>query len=143
MAGQIPTKGAVGQRTPLAKKTPAKAPGKAIAKAANSDEKSDFTPARAKAHTDKIKKGATTTFEDIKKAYLGRIWLALGHKNWDEYCDKEFDGVPLALPRESKKAAVASLHAAGMSSRAIAAATDVPQQTAVRYANQAAASEGD
>lgn len=136
MAGQIPTqgvkpKGTTTSRKPAAKRTASKA----VAKPA---EKSDFTKAQATKLTEKIKKGAETTFEDIKKAFLGRIWLALGHKSWDEYLDAHYEGVPLALPREKKKEAVQSLTAAGMSSRAIAAATGISQSTAARQGKKVA-----
>lgn len=142
MADTIPKKeqSLTGPKTAPAKKAPAKkapakaAPGKAVAKVTpkKSAPISDFTPAKAKALTEKIKKSATTTFEDITKAYAGRIWLALDCKSWDEYVDKHYEGVAFALPREKKKQAIQSLAAAGMSSRAIAAATDVSQSTAAR-----------
>lgn len=140
MAGSIPVKENTntGPKTAPAKKaTPRKAvakkaPGKAVAKVTKPADKSDFTPAAAKKLTEKIKKSAATTYEDIKKAYLGRIWLALDCKSWDEYLDKNYEGIALPLPREKKKEAIQSLAAAGVSTRAIAAATGVNQSTVVR-----------
>lgn len=130
MAGQIPTTGVKPKSTTTSRKPAAKkTAGKAVAK---QEPKSDFTPTQASKLTEKIKRGATTTYEDIQKAYLGRIWLALDCKSWDEYLDKHYEGLALALPREKKKEAVQSLAAAGMSSRAIAAATGVSQSTAAR-----------
>lgn len=147
MAGQIPPKNqsATGPKPtgPKPKTTTRRKPGTAVAKVTKPEDKSDFTPAKAKALTEKIKKGATTTYEDITKAYAGRIWIALGHKTWDEYCDKHFDGVPLALPREKKKQAIQSLASAGMSTRAIAAATDVSQRTAARAITDPAPGESN
>jgi hypothetical protein len=138
VAGQIPVKGVQPKSTPT-KRTPAKkaAPGKAVAKVAKPEEKSDFTPAEAKKLTARIKKNTEGVFEDIKKAYLGRIWIAMGHKSWDEYLDKNYEGVPLALPRERKKEALQSLAAAGFSSRAAAAATGTSQRVAARAAAEA------
>jgi hypothetical protein len=94
------------------------------------EEKSDFTPVKAKAHTAKLQKSSEGLYELIKDAsYLGRIWLALGHKTWDAYLDAELGGIPLTLPRENRKATVVSLAQAGMSTRAIAAATGVSKST--------------
>lgn len=136
VAGQVPTKEQTA--TGPKKATPKKATTKAVAKATKPEEKSDFTPTKAKALTDKIRKAADSTWEDIKKAYLGRIWLALDCKTWDEYVDKHYEGVPLSLPREKKKEAMQSLASAGLSSRAIAAATGVSQSTAARAVTDAA-----
>lgn len=134
-----------GPKTAAAKKAPAKkAPGKAVAKVTKPEEKSEFTPAKAKAHTEKIKKSATSTFDMIVEAYKGRIWLALDHKSWDEYCDKEFEGVPLALPREKKKQAIQALRSEGkMSTRAIAAATGTSQSTVSRNITDPAPTESN
>ena len=141
MAGQIPVKGVQPKSTtPPAKKAPAKkAPGKAVAKVTKAVEKSDFTPAQAKKLTEKISKNAETQAEDIIKAYTGRIWLTKGYeyKSWDEYVDKEHDGIAIPLPREKKKEALQSLAAAGLSSRAIAAATGVSHTTAQRARREA------
>jgi hypothetical protein len=113
-----------------AKKAPAKkAPGKAVAKVV---DKGDFTPARAKAHTEKIKKAADSTIDLLHDAWKGRIWLALGLKTWDAYLDQEFSETPLALPREKRKATVVSLTERGWSTRAISAATGESQSTISR-----------
>ena len=66
------------------------------------------------------------------KAFQGRAWVALGYESWDSYCDAEFDGGRLQLPREQRREVVASLAEAGMSTRAIAAATGMSHMTAAR-----------
>ena len=113
----------------------AKAPGKAVA-VVTPTEKSLFTKAKATAITKRIGQGIEDTLKLITQAYEGRIWLALGHKSWDEWREKEFGGTyPLALPVVQRKAAVAKLATqAGMSTRAIAAVTGTSQRTAANDA---------
>jgi hypothetical protein len=133
VAGQVPVKG-VQPKTAVAKRAPAKkTPSKAVAKVTKPEDKSDFTPAQAQKLTERIRKNTEGVFEDVKKAYLGRIWIALGHKTWDEYLDKNYEGIALPLPREKKREALQSLAAAGFSSRAAAAATGVGHATAARH----------
>lgn len=117
------------------KRTPGKKPpGKAVAKAAPAKvDKGDFTPAKAKAHVEKIKKAANSTVDLLHEAWQGRIWLASGLKSWDAWIDQEFkDGFPLALPREKRKPTVQNLSERGWSTRAIAAVTGTSQKTADR-----------
>lgn len=99
-----------------------------------------LTADAAKALTDTIRQGAESVWQLIGAAYQGRAWVALGYESWDAYVDTEFGGAPLALPREKRKEAVASLKAQGMSLRAIAAATDTSPQT---VANDLAAAAAD
>ena len=96
------------------------------------EEKSDFTPAKARALTKKIGEGYEDTVKRVAEAYAGRIWLALDYKTWDEWRDKEFGGAyPLALPLLQRRAAAAKLvEIAAMSSRAIAAVTGTSHTTA-------------
>jgi hypothetical protein len=149
MAGAIPKSGTLDKtqvgKKPPAKKAPAKkAPGKAVAKVAPKPvDKGDFTPAKAKAHTARIQKGLESAVELLHEAWKGRIWLALGLKNWDEYIKQEFGSAPLALPMEKRKPTSANLAERGWSSRAIAAATGVDQKTVVRDINEANAAEAE
>lgn len=99
-----------------------------------------LTADAAKQLTDTIRQGAESVWQLIGAAYQGRAWTALGYESWDAYVDGEFGGAPLALPREKRKEAVASLKAQGMSLRAIAAATDTSPQT---VANDLAAAEAE
>lgn len=138
MAGQIPNHKGPVQKTGATKKTaprkaPAKkaAPSKAVAKKVDKLD-TDLTPAKAKALTAKLHKGATDVVTMVKQAYLGRVWIAMGHKTWDEWIDKHFEGIPLALPREKRKATVNTLAQSGLSTRAIAAATGESQSTISR-----------
>ena len=48
---------------------------------------------------------------------------ALGYESWDDYCTREFGNLRLRLPREELDVTVHSLRDAGLSVRAIAAAT--------------------
>jgi hypothetical protein len=33
--------------------------------------------------------------DDIKRAFFGRVWLAMGYESWSEWCDSELDGFKL------------------------------------------------
>jgi Homeodomain-like domain len=67
---------------------------------------------------------------DIKRAYFGRVWLALGYDNWSDWCATELGG--FKLPPVVRRDAVADLAAAGMSQRAIAEAAGVSEATVRR-----------
>lgn len=68
----------------------------------------------------------------IVTAYFGRAWAVMGYDSWDDYVQGEFKQAPLALPREDRKASVASLRSQGLSLRAIASATGVDPATVHR-----------
>jgi hypothetical protein len=139
MALTIPTKGAPGQRKAAAKKTPAKktpakkTPGKALRLV----ETTDFTKLQAEKLTEQIGKGFQAAADLMIKAVKGRIWIAYGYKSFEEYRDKELGKFPLALPMLQRKAAVMKLAEAGLSSRAIAAATGTSDRQAARDKQEA------
>lgn len=131
MAGQVPTKGAPGQRTSRARKTtgprkapakkaPAKkAPGKVVAKLDKDKLPTDLTLAKAKALTGKIKTGLATNWQLMAQAAEGRAWKALGYTNWGAWMDKEFGDLPaLVMSKDKRKEAVKELDAKGFSVRA-------------------------
>lgn len=82
--------------------------------------------------TDQIQTAAETTWHLIKRAYVERAWEALGYTSWDDYCTREFGTQRLSLPREERREVVGSLREAGLSTRAIAAATGNSQPTITR-----------
>lgn len=73
--------------------------------------------------TDLIRTGMDDLWDLIIRAWNGRAWVALGYPNWDTYCDNEFHPGRLRLPREERRDVVVSMREAGMSIRAISAAT--------------------
>lgn len=82
--------------------------------------------------TGRIRQTGSVLWSQIVKAFQGRAWAVMGYDSWDEYCDTEFDGARIKLPREERTMVVASLADAGMSTRAIAAATGVSKDTVAR-----------
>ena len=139
VAGQIPSKGAPGQRkTTVTKKAPAKTPGKAVAKVDKDKLPTDLTPARAKALTEKIKTSHINTWKLLGEAALGRAWKAMGHKKWQDWADAEFAGIP-PLPRDKRKEAVKELDAKGLSQQAIADVTGSSKSAVSRDLQEAAA----
>lgn len=84
---------------------------------------SALTPDDARTLTASIKTAVSVAWDLVVEAYRGRADKALGYESWDAYCDTEFDGARIRLPREERKEVVASLRESGMSIRAIAAAT--------------------
>lgn len=83
------------------------------------------THEEARALTDRIKIAVEGTWQLIREAYTSRTWAVLGYDTWDAYVSTEFKGARLALPKEERSETVHSLRAAGMSVRAISAATGV------------------
>ena len=65
--------------------------------------------------------------DDIKRAYFGRVWLAMGYESWSEWCDCELDG--FKLPAIERRGTVSELAESGMSNRAIADVTGVSEGT--------------
>lgn len=86
----------------------------------------------ARSLTDQIKVAVEGTWELIKRAYVSRAWSALGYRSWDDYCTREFGTSRLRLPREERQEVVGSLRDAGLSLRAIAAATGYSEPTVRR-----------
>ena len=84
---------------------------------------------RARDLTDKIRTSLGVAWELVKDAYRERAWAALGYGSWDEYVAEEFGSHRVRLPREERREVVGSLRDAGMSVRAIAAATGTSKNT--------------
>ena len=87
--------------------------------------------------TDQIKTGMESVYLLIRAAYRGRAWQALGFGSWDEYVTREFGNLHLRPPLEYRQDVVLSLREAGMSTRAIASATQLSKDTVRRELNAA------
>lgn len=87
-----------------------------------------LTPEAARVLTDQIGLVAGELIEKLLRAWEGHAWEALKYASWQDYCKAEFDAEHLALPRSERGTVVARLSAAGMSTRAIAAATNVSRE---------------
>lgn len=83
----------------------------------------EMTPDEARQVTDRIRTALGVAWELVADAYRRRAWAALGFESWDAYTSAEFGAARLKLPREERQEVVASLRDAGLSIRAIAAAT--------------------
>ena len=68
----------------------------------------------------------------VVAAYQRRVWEPLGYGSWDSYCRAELGSTRLRLPAEEREEAVRSLRSAGLSTRAIAAATGQSDRTVRR-----------
>lgn len=91
-----------------------------------------LTAEEARDLTDQIRTGMETVYHLIRSAYRGRAWSALGYSSWDEYVTREFGNCHLRPPLEERHDVVLSLREAGMSTRAIAAATQLSKDTVHR-----------
>jgi hypothetical protein len=91
-----------------------------------------MTALQATALTRDIVAGVEYVWDMVVQAYNGRADIALGYESWDAYCATEFATAKLRIPVEKRAEKVASLRAAGMSTRAIAAATGDSQTTVRR-----------
>jgi hypothetical protein len=88
-----------------------------------------LTTDQARRLTDLIKVSVERVWELIERAYVKRAWRALGYDSWDSYVDEEFGTARFRLPREERAEVVTSLRDAGLSLRAISAATGVDKNT--------------
>lgn len=91
-----------------------------------------YTAEEAREVTDRIRTGMESVYHLIRSAYRGRAWIALGYSSWDEYVTREFGNLHLRPPLEERQQVVLSLREAGMSTRAIAAATQLSKDTVHR-----------
>jgi hypothetical protein len=66
------------------------------------------------------------------EAYTSGAWRVLGHDTWDDYCAERFGTGRLRLPRENKWGTVKSMRDAGLSLRAIEAATGEAKSSIAR-----------
>lgn len=98
----------------------------------NTDDIVVMNAEEARAKTDRAKVAVEATWELVKDLYLNRAWAALGYPSWDDYCTREFGSARLRLPREERQEVVASLRDAGLSTRAIEAATGVSRPTVIK-----------
>jgi len=87
-----------------------------------------LTPEDARKLTDSLRTTLGVAWELVVRAFTERAWAALGYPSWDAYCAAEFP-YHLQLPKEERQQVIASLREAGLSGRAIAAATGVSEAT--------------
>lgn len=99
-----------------------------------------YTPEAAREVTDQIKTGMESVYHLIRSAYRGRAWAVLGYRSWDEYVTREFGNLHLRPPLEDRQDVVLSLREVGMSTRAIASATQISDSTVRRELGSAGAS---
>jgi len=93
---------------------------------------SSFTAVQARELTEELKSDYGALRSKIDAAWRGRIWTALGYDSWQDYLDAEFVDVTLRPPKELEEQVIAELRAAGMSTRGIAAATELSKATVHR-----------
>jgi hypothetical protein len=92
----------------------------------------DLNEKEATVITERIKSSMGDLMSLVAKAWIGRVWIALGHESWADYIKHEFGHAPLSLPREERGAVAALLRGQGMSSRAIGPALGVTDVTVGR-----------
>jgi len=82
--------------------------------------------------TREIAETLAVAWDKVVEAYQRRVWEPLGYASWDTYCRAELGSTRFRLPAEEREEAVRSLRSAGLSTRAIAAATGLSHRTAAR-----------
>lgn len=80
-----------------------------------------ITAEEARILTDAIKSALVATWNLREQAYKSRVWVPLGYSSWEDYCNEEFSTI--AIPRTERQSVISAMRSAGMSTRAIAAAT--------------------
>lgn len=97
----------------------------------------DLTEPEAKRITADIRTNLAATYHLIQTAWTRRIWVAMGYESWDAYVAGEFADLSLTPPLEKRTSVVASMAEAGMSVRAIGAATQMSKSTTARTIKEA------
>lgn len=102
----------------------------------------DRVPALSQKQAEAAFRRINAGLEDVKAAILyawqHEAWKPLGYSSWDEACDDRV-GCRIAIPREDRDEFVLTLRSAGMSNRAIAAASGMSEATVRRASNDAPA----
>ncbi|MBK4120138.1 hypothetical protein [Kocuria rhizophila] len=88
--------------------------------------------AQAEVLTKQIRTGLSHAQELIVLAWQGRAWESLSYATWDEYVAGEFSDLSLRPPLETRSDTLSSMRGAGMSIRAISAATTLSPATISR-----------
>lgn len=91
-----------------------------------------LTRAQAEVLTKQIRTGLNHAQELIVLAWQGRAWESLSYSTWDEYVAGEFSDLSLRPPLETRSDTLTSMRGAGMSIRAISAATTLSPATISR-----------
>ncbi len=102
------------------------------------------TPDEARERAERVRAGLLSYFEmrqDIADAFARQDWKALDYGSWFEYVEAEFGAVLTGLSRDERREAARDLQAQGMSTRQIAAATNVSQKQARRDLGQVSPSD--
>ncbi len=84
----------------------------------------------AHAITDAIRNCLIDLHDLLERAYTGRVWVALGYRDWDAYCATEFLGQrKLKLERQERRSCVAFLRKTGLSIRRISSVVGADKNT--------------
>ncbi len=94
-----------------------------------------LSESEARELTEEIAQTLALAWDKVVEAYQRRVWEPLGYGSWDSYCRAELGSTRLRLPSEERDEAVRSLRSAGLSTRAIAAATGTSKGTVHRSAS--------
>lgn len=92
----------------------------------------DLTLDEARDLTDRIVFHALDLVALVQQAYLGRAWVPLGYRSWEEYLEQEIGTALAGLPREQRRGTVGVLADAGMSTHAIKATLGLGSDQTVR-----------
>lgn len=99
-----------------------------------------ITRAEAQALTSRVKLAVDSGYnllvkklEDLlAETFVTGAWRVLGYRSWDAYYDTEFSELKFRLSRDERRCMIQRLTAAGMTTRAIAAATGASKDTVHR-----------
>lgn len=93
--------------------------------------------------TRKIRVELVSAHSLIVEAFRSRAWAVLGYDSWDAYCQGEFEGMSLQPPRDERLQVIQSMREEGMSSRAIASATNLSQSMVTRELSRSQGASGE
>lgn len=87
--------------------------------------------------TERLRGALQGVYDLMVEVYQGRAWEALGYSSWVEYCEVEFAQMNLQPAKNDRHEVVMSMREAGMSVRAIGAATELSVGTVQRELSSA------
>jgi hypothetical protein len=91
-----------------------------------------LSEAEARQLTEQLRGALHGVYELMVRVYQGRAWEALGYSTWLDYCQTEFAQLNLQPSKSDRHEVVMSMREAGMSVRAISAATELGRGTVQR-----------
>ena len=95
-------------------------------------EEDELDEEEARGLVQDVKLAAEDAFDVVVQAFVKKVWIPLGYKNFIECIAGELDGYSVTVPAAYREMTIANLVAVGMSTRAIETVTGISKSTVSR-----------